>query len=103
MGLALLSRQTLLRSSSIKQRRAVTGFTVLGQASLVRFWITIWRRPLVLIDQGVIITDLHPASPFRTVGFEVGDVITAVDGQPVISGGEMLFRMSVGALAIPPW
>ena len=47
---------------------------------------------------GIIITELHPASPFGAAGFEVGDVITAVDGQPVISGGEMLFRMSVGGI-----
>jgi S1-C subfamily serine protease len=47
---------------------------------------------------GIIITDLHPISPFGAAGFEVGDVITAVDGQPVISAGEMLFRMSVGGI-----
>ena len=47
---------------------------------------------------GIIIIELHPASPFGAAGFEVGDVITAVDGQPVISGGEMLFRMSVGGI-----
>ena len=46
----------------------------------------------------IIITELHPASPFGAAGFEVGDVITAIDGQPVISGGEMLFRMSVGGI-----
>ena len=47
---------------------------------------------------GIIIIELHPASPFGAAGFEVGDVITAVDGQPVISGGEMLFRMNVGGI-----
>lgn len=45
--------------------------------------------------EGLLISDIHPASPFADTGFRVGDVITAVDGQPVNSPSEMLFRMSV--------
>ncbi|MEC3861437.1 trypsin-like peptidase domain-containing protein [Mesobacterium sp. TK19101] len=44
---------------------------------------------------GVIIADLHPASPFAQAGLMPGDVITAVDGQPVNTPPEMIFRMSV--------
>lgn len=44
---------------------------------------------------GVIIADLHPASPFARAGLIPGDVITAVDGQPVNTPPEMIFRMSV--------
>lgn len=45
--------------------------------------------------EGMVISDLHGASPFAKVGFKVGDVITAVEGQVVNSPSEMVFRMSV--------
>lgn len=44
---------------------------------------------------GIIIAGLHPLSPLADAGFEVGDVVLAVDGQPVHSPGEMLFRMGL--------
>lgn len=44
---------------------------------------------------GIIIAGLHPLSPLRDAGFEVGDVVLAIDGQPVHSPGEMLFRMGL--------
>ena len=44
---------------------------------------------------GMVISDLHPASPFAEQGFKVGDVITAVEVQVVNSPSEMVFRMSV--------
>lgn len=44
---------------------------------------------------GILISDLHPQSPFAEAGFEVGDVIAAVDGEAVNSPAEMLFRMSI--------
>ncbi len=47
------------------------------------------------IPEGVVITDLHPESPFARTGFEVGDVITAVEGVPVNSQSELAYRMSV--------
>jgi len=47
------------------------------------------------LPMGMVVSDLHPASPFVEVGFRVGDVITAVDGQVVNSPSEMVFRMSV--------
>ncbi|TDK43900.1 trypsin-like peptidase domain-containing protein [Antarcticimicrobium luteum] len=47
------------------------------------------------LPEGIVISDLHPQSPFRKAGFEVGDVIARVDGQPVNSPSEMVFRMSV--------
>ncbi|WP_163848914.1 trypsin-like peptidase domain-containing protein [Pseudooceanicola aestuarii] len=48
--------------------------------------------------QGLVIADLHEASPFGAAGFRAGDVILAVDGQPVAGPAEMLFRMSVRGL-----
>lgn len=47
------------------------------------------------VPGGILIADLHPASPLADAGLQVGDVITDVDGLPVNSGQEMLFRMSV--------
>jgi len=45
--------------------------------------------------EGILISDLHPDSPFGKAGFKVGDVITQVDGLPVNSAPEMIFRMTV--------
>ena len=52
---------------------------------------------------GIIISGLHPVSPFRAAGFAVGDVITAVDGAPVNTPAEMVYRMSVAGtgLSVP--
>lgn len=50
------------------------------------------------IPEGMVISELHPKSPFALAGFEVGDVITEVDGQVVNSPSEMVFRMSVAGL-----
>ena len=50
------------------------------------------------LPRGLLISGLHPASPFATTGFQVGDVITQVDGLDVNSPSEMVFRMSVAGL-----
>ncbi|MGR3815926.1 MAG: trypsin-like peptidase domain-containing protein [Cognatishimia activa] len=47
---------------------------------------------------GIVISSLHEASPLRDAGLAPGDVILAVDGQPVNTGSEMIFRMSVAGL-----
>ncbi|MFZ5962631.1 trypsin-like peptidase domain-containing protein [Thalassococcus sp. BH17M4-6] len=47
------------------------------------------------VPGGVILSQLHAFSPFRAAGFTTGDVVTAVDGQPVNTPPEMLYRMSV--------
>ncbi|MEX0369924.1 MAG: trypsin-like peptidase domain-containing protein [Tateyamaria sp.] len=46
---------------------------------------------------GIMLAGLHPLSPLAEAGFAVGDVVLAVDGAPVGSPGEMLFRMSVAS------
>jgi Do/DeqQ family serine protease len=48
--------------------------------------------------EGIIISDLHSISPFAVADFQVGDVITHVDGQVVNSPAEMVFRMSVAGI-----
>ncbi len=47
---------------------------------------------------GIVITELHAVSPFLDAGFEPGDVILELDGQPVNTPAEMIFRMSVAGL-----
>ena len=47
---------------------------------------------------GIIVSGLHPASPFLEAGLNVGDVILSVGGQQVNSPSEMIYRMSVVGL-----
>lgn len=47
------------------------------------------------VPEGIMISALHPASPFKKAGFAPGDIITAVGGEPVNSAAEAIFRMSV--------
>ena len=57
------------------------------------------RNLQIPISSGMIITAMHLQSPFKDAGFVVGDVITAVDGKPVSSPAEMLYRLSVSESA----
>jgi len=47
---------------------------------------------------GIIVSGVHPASPFQSAGLRVGDVITAVADQPVNTPNEMVYRMRVAGL-----
>ncbi|GAA6180014.1 Do family serine endopeptidase [Shimia sp. NS0008-38b] len=47
---------------------------------------------------GIVVSSLHEESPFLAAGLESGDVIVALDGQPVNTPAEMIFRMSVSGL-----
>lgn len=47
---------------------------------------------------GIVVSDLHPASPFLSAGLKQGDVVTHVQGEAVNTPAEMLFRMSVVGL-----
>lgn len=75
-----------------------------GQARFQRPWAGLTGQGVdadlseslgLALPGGVVIADMHPASPFGAAGLEVGDVILAVDGQPVNSAPEMIFRMAV--------
>ncbi|WP_323040419.1 trypsin-like peptidase domain-containing protein [Gemmobacter sp.] len=46
------------------------------------------------VPEGVILSELHPASPFAVAGLKPGDVVIRLDGAPVNSPAEMIFRMS---------
>jgi len=43
---------------------------------------------------GVVISEMHPQSPFAEAGLQVGDVIASVGGIAVESQAELLFRMA---------
>lgn len=47
------------------------------------------------VPEGIILSELHPESPFRSAGLQAGDVILAVDGLPLTSAPEMMYRMGV--------
>tara|TARA_R110002049_G_scaffold23781_3_gene84399 strand:+ start:681 stop:2099 length:1419 start_codon:yes stop_codon:yes gene_type:complete len=78
-----------------------------GDTQFARPWAGISGQPVdadmaapLGLDRpgGIIVSGLHPASPFLEAGLAVGDVITAVDGQPVNTPAEMIYRMSVAGL-----
>ena len=50
------------------------------------------------VPGGIVVSALHPVSPFKAAGFDVGDVITTVDGAAVNTPAEMVYRMSVAGL-----
>lgn len=75
-----------------------------GNEYFVRPWAGIAGQPVnadiadslgLEIPEGVVISDMHMVSPLAEAGFRVGDVVTHVDGRPVNSPSEMMFRMSV--------
>lgn len=79
----------------------------LGETQFGRPWAGISGQPVdsdmagpLGLDRpgGIIVSGLHPASPFLAAGLEVGDVITAVQGAPVNTPAEMIYRMSVAGL-----
>ncbi|EEW23944.1 trypsin-like peptidase domain-containing protein [Rhodobacter ferrooxidans] len=44
--------------------------------------------------EGVVLTDLHPLSPFRAAGMEAGDVLLSLDGKPADTPQEVVFRLA---------
>ncbi|MHA6325035.1 trypsin-like peptidase domain-containing protein [Roseivivax sp. CAU 1753] len=75
-----------------------------GRTSFTRPWAGMSGQPVGqdLSDTlgqtrpgGILISDIHPLSPFAAAGLGIGDVIEAVDGAPVNTPPEMIYRMSV--------
>lgn len=55
---------------------------------------------------GVLVSGLHPASPFAAAGLQVGDVILSLEGAPTNTPQEVMFRLAalgVGAQAEVVW
>ena len=75
-----------------------------GHARFLRPWAGITGQPVdsdlsetlgLALPGGVVIAALHPESPFADAGLTPGDVVLEVDGLPVNTPAEMMFRMSV--------
>ncbi len=45
------------------------------------------------LTQGVVVSDVQPGTPAKKAGFQPGDVITSLDGAPVIDSGQL--RLSI--------
>ena len=78
-----------------------------GETEFQRPWAGLGGQPVTAdmaeglgLDRpgGLVISEVHPQSGFAAAGVAAGDVITAVDGQPVNTPAEMIFRMSVAGL-----
>ena len=78
-----------------------------GYTKFQRPWAGMSGQPLtpdlakglgVDLTAGIVITALHNLSPFKAAGFAVGDVIGAVQGQPVTTPAEMIYRLSVAGI-----
>jgi S1-C subfamily serine protease len=74
-----------------------------GRERLARPWAGIEAQPVdgplaeamgLDLPQGLVIAQAHPRSPFAASGLRRGDVILAVDGQPVNSEAELDFRLA---------
>jgi S1-C subfamily serine protease len=73
-----------------------------GATELRRPWAGVTVQPIdgLLAEalgldrpQGVLISALHPMSPFAEAGLQVGDVVTSIAGRAVDGGPEMQFRL----------
>jgi Do/DeqQ family serine protease len=52
------------------------------------------------VPEGVVISAMHPSSPFAAAGLQPGDIVLSVDGQPVNAPAEMLHHMSVRGVGV---
>ncbi|WP_095587585.1 trypsin-like peptidase domain-containing protein [Actibacterium ureilyticum] len=50
------------------------------------------------IPQGVVLSGLHPASPFAKAGLQVGDIVLRIGDDPVNSPQEMMFYMTAAGI-----
>ncbi|GKY88820.1 trypsin-like peptidase domain-containing protein [Sinisalibacter aestuarii] len=75
-----------------------------GEASFIRPWAGLEVQPIdadmanaLGLDrpQGVLVRALADGSPFAEAGVAPGDVILAMDGQPVNAPAELVFRLSL--------
>jgi len=79
----------------------VLGAALHGQTALDRPWLGLHAQPVTAeiaeamgLDrpEGILIDQLHPASPFARAGMEQGDVLLAINGEVVDTPSELAFR-----------
>lgn len=78
-----------------------------GNAAFQRPWAGMSGQPVdadmaaglgLDVPGGIVLSQLHPESPFAEAGLRPGDVVLSVDAEAVNTPAEMLFRMSVAGL-----
>lgn len=78
-----------------------------GQDSFLRPWAGVTGQAVNAslaealgqdIPQGVVLSDLHPESPFAQAGLRVGDIVLRIGEDPVNSPQEMMFYMSAAGI-----
>lgn len=83
--------------------RAVVAQAMAGAEEFARPWAGVTGQAVdgslaaglgLARPEGVILSELHADSPFAKAGLQAGDVILRMDGAPVNSAPEMIFRMS---------
>lgn len=83
---------------------AVVAQAVAGQASFSRPWAGMQAQEVdgslaeaLGLDRplGVMVTRLHPQSPFAAAGLVEGDVVLSLSGAPINTPQEFLYRLSV--------
>ena len=82
-----------------------------GQTELIRPWAGLTAQPIdgplaealgMERPQGVLLSALHPQSPFAQAGLQVGDIVTAIGDLPVDGAPEMLFRLLTLGIGAQP-
>ena len=75
-----------------------------GRDAFQRPWAGVVGQPVTAdladglgmsVPGGVVLSQLHPASPFAEAGLRPGDVILAVDGKDVNTPAEVIYHMAV--------
>jgi Do/DeqQ family serine protease len=75
-----------------------------GKTTFERPWAGVTAQPMdadiaasLGFDRpfGVLIVQLHPQSPFKAAGLDVGDIITAANGHEVNTPSELFYHLSV--------
>ncbi|MBN2907623.1 MAG: trypsin-like peptidase domain-containing protein [Rhodobacteraceae bacterium] len=84
----------------------VSRFIQQAEAGVTRFqrpWAGVSGQPVdaslaealgLKTPQGVVLTEIHPDSPFRAAGLRPGDVVVKLGKDPVNTPQEMMFRLS---------
>ncbi len=74
-----------------------------GDKGIIRPWLGVTAQNVTAeianslgIDRprGVLIAQLHPASPLSKAGIKVGDLVTAINGKEIRDASELKFRMA---------
>lgn len=74
-----------------------------GAHGIVRAWLGLTAQKITAdiaenlgldTPQGVLVADMHPASPAMAAGVQAGDVVLSLNGKPVREPAEMRFRMA---------